>query len=142
MLRKDYAYLFERFFYFLNSEDSSPMGYLVFDEIEKSASQILLNQVSAYFVRTGNGRTRSRLVIPEPFFVHSDLTTMVQMADLVAYIISWGVRLKGMQEPKREELNSLAYQVMQLRFRQETSSGITHYGFKMIPDLRAGTEQA
>jgi hypothetical protein len=141
-LRKDYAYLFERFFYFLNSQQGDPMGYLVFDEVEKSASQILLNQVGEYFIRTNNGRTRSRLIIPEPFFVHSDLTTMVQMADLVAYIISWGVRLKGMREPKRKELDSLAYQVIQLRFRQETSSGITHYGFKVIPDLRAAAEQA
>jgi hypothetical protein len=136
------TYLFERFFYFLNSQHGDPMGYLVFDEIEKSASQVLLNQVGEYFIRTSNGRTRSRLIIPEPFFVHSDLTTMVQMADLVAYIISWGVRLKGMREPKRKELDSLSYKVVQLRFRQETLSGMTHYGFKVIPDLRAAAEQA
>lgn len=33
MLRKDYAYLFERFFYFLNGRPDDPMGYLVFDEL-------------------------------------------------------------------------------------------------------------
>ncbi|MHB1103897.1 MAG: DUF3800 domain-containing protein [Devosia sp.] len=66
-LRKDYSFLFERFFYFLNSLASDPMGYLVFDELDRVKSHILLEQVSNYFVRTQNGRTRSRLIIPEPF---------------------------------------------------------------------------
>lgn len=141
VLRKDYAYLFERFFYFLNSRPGDPMGYLVFDELDKSASHILLNQVSEYFVQTRNGRFRSRLIIPEPFFVHSDLTTMVQVADLIAYIISWGIRLTGMTEPKRDELDGLAAKVMRLRFTQHTPKGYTNYGFKIINDLRARDEQ-
>lgn len=135
-LRKDYAFLFERFFYFLNGRPNDPMGYLVFDELDKSASHILLGQVSEYFVSTQKGRTRSRLIIPEPFFVHSDLTTMVQIADLVAYILSWGVRLKAMTEPKRDELGAFAAQVMGLRFTQHTPKGYTNYGFKIINDLR------
>ena len=103
-LRKDYAYLFERVFYFLNGLEDEPMGYLVFDEIDRSACHILLGQVSNYFVRTANGRTRARLIIPEPFFVHSDMTTLVQLADIVAYVVSWGVRLGGMNAPARAEL--------------------------------------
>lgn len=71
------------------------MGYVIFDELDKSASHILLNQVSEYFLKTNKGRTRSRLIIPEPFFVHSEMTTMVQVADLIAYLISWGARLTG-----------------------------------------------
>lgn len=141
MLRKDYAYLFERFFYFLNSRPGDPMGYLVFDELDRSASQLLLNQVAQYFVRTKKGRTRSRLIIPEPFFVHSDLTTMVQVADLIAYIVSWGVRLAAMSEPRREELERFASHVMRLRFTQRTQRGYTNFGFKIINDLRARDEQ-
>lgn len=141
MLRKDYAYLFERFFYFLNGRPDDPMGYLVFDELDKSASHMLLGQVSQYFVRTRNGRTRSRLIIPEPFFVHSDLTTMVQVADLIAYTVSWGVRLSGMSEPRREELDPFAAQVMRLRFTQRTPGGHTNFGFKIINDLRARAQQ-
>ena len=49
MLRKDYSYLFERFFYFLNNQPDNPMGYLVFDELDKVASHILIGQVSEYF---------------------------------------------------------------------------------------------
>jgi sulfur transfer protein SufE len=81
------------------------------------------------------------LIIPEPFFVHSDLTTMVQIADILAYIISWGLKLPGMTEPRREELEPLVHGVVQLRFRLETPAGHTKYGFKVIPDLRASNGQ-
>jgi hypothetical protein len=141
LLRKDYAYLFERFFYFLNGRDENPMGYLVFDELDKSASHILLGQVRQYFIETGNGKARSRLIIPEPFFVHSDLTTMVQLADLVAYIISWGLRLRGMTEPKRDELEDLSKRVMRIRFTQHRAGDYSNYGFKLITDLRSRNEQ-
>lgn len=137
MLRKDYAYMFERFFYFLNSQPNDPMGYLVFDERDKSASHLLLSQVGEYFIKTGNGRTRSRLIIPEPFFVHSDLTSLVQLADIIAYVISWGLRLKGMNAPVRPELAGIAQDVTQLRYRHATPSGEVRWGFKLIEDLRA-----
>ena len=92
-LRKDYAYLFERFFYFLEDESSnsgySQQGVLVFDEVEKSKSHVLIDQAHRYFKETATGRHRASLVVPEPFFVHSDLTTGVQIADLAAYCISW-----------------------------------------------------
>lgn len=135
-LRKDYAFLFERFYYFLNSQPNDPMGYLVFDELDRSAAHILLEQVSSYFVRTRNGRNRSRLIIPEPFFVHSDLTTLVQTADIVAYVISWGLRLRGMTAPARDELRPLADLVRQLCFFRETEAGDRVYGMKLINDLR------
>lgn len=141
MLRKDYAYLFERFYYFLDSKPDDPMGYLVFDELDKSASHILLTQVGEYFLKTQKGKKRSRLIIPEPFFVHSDMTTMVQVADLIAYIISWGVRLRYMDQPKRDELGELAEAVMKIRFTQRPPSGRTTYGFKVIPDLRPQDQQ-
>lgn len=141
LLRKDYSFLFERFYYFLNSRPDDPMGYLVFDELDKSASHVLLNQVGQYFIRTEKGRTRSRLIIPEPFFIHSDLTTLVQVADLIAYIISWGVRLKGMTEPARVELDPFCKQVIRLRFLLETPGGHTNYGFKLINDLRPADGQ-
>ncbi len=134
-LRKDYAYLFERFFDFLDSREDKPMGYLVFDELDRSASHLLLNQVSGYFVRTGNGRRRSRLVIPEPFFVHSDLTTLVQLADIVAYVVSWGVRLRGMSAASRGELAALAEDVLRLR-HQHAAAGRQVWSFKVINDLR------
>ncbi len=38
-LRKDYAYLLERFFYFLEDLKKNEQGIVVFDELEKSRSQ-------------------------------------------------------------------------------------------------------
>ena len=135
-LRKDYAFLFERFYYFLNGLDGDPMGYLVFDELDRSASHILLGQVSSYFINTRNGRSRSRLIIPEPFFVHSDLTSLVQTADIVAYVISWGLRIRGMKAAAREELRPLVDLVHRLQFQRETEGGERLYGMKVINDLR------
>ena len=49
--------------------------------------------------------------------MHSDLTTGVQIADLVAYVISWGFRTPRMTKPARAELSRLADQVARLRYR-------------------------
>ena len=73
-LRKDYAYLFERFFYFLEDNAASEQGIVVFDELEKSKSHLLIDQMHRYFANTAVGRRRADRIIPEPFFVHSDLT--------------------------------------------------------------------
>ncbi len=141
-LRKDYAFLFERFFHFLNGQNDSPkpMGTVIFDEVEKTQSQILIEQMEKYFLHTSKGKARSRLIVPEPLFVHSDLTTMIQMADLVAYIVSWGVRLTGgvrpMTNPRREELDSLARQVCGLRYHAKTPGGHDTWGFTTIGELR------
>lgn len=135
-LRKDYAFLFERFYGFLNAQAGDPMGYLIFDERDRSESHLLLGQVSSYFVRTGNGRIRSRLIIPEPLFVHSDMTTLIQLADIIAYVVSWGMRLRGMAAPARQELQALAERVRALGYSRETPGGERIWGFKVINDLR------
>lgn len=116
-LRKDYAYLFERFFYYLDDIGPAAYGVIVFDELEKIQSHLLVEQMHRYFNLTAPGRHRSSQILPEPFFVHSDLTTGVQLADLVAYTISWGIRLKGMTEPLRAELTTIADRVRRLRHR-------------------------
>ena len=146
-LRKDYAFLFERFFHFLNgsADNRKPMGTIIFDEVEKNQSQILIEQMERYFLHTRNGMARSRLIVPEPLFVHSDLTTMIQMADLVAYIVSWGVRLPGglrpMVKPKRDELDHLARQVCRLRYHAKTPGGHDTWGFTTISELRVADDR-
>lgn len=137
-LRKDYSFFFERFHHFLGSRKSLAIGILVFDEIEKAKSHILLNQIDGYFRRTTKGQRRSRLIIPEPLFVHSDQTTMIQMADIVAYVISWGVRIRWMDEPNRPELNELVEQVLDLRYHRRTPGGTGTWGFKVIESLMVG----
>jgi hypothetical protein len=93
-------------------------GILAFDEIGKSKGYLLIDQMSGYFKKSGKGRERSDLVIPEPFFVHSDLTTGIQLPDFMAYIISWGFRkLRGMAELRREELDDLVERVHRLEYQ-------------------------
>jgi len=54
-LRKDYAYLFQRFFYYLEDLGPSTLGLVVFDEIERSKSHILISQMAVTFFRRKQG---------------------------------------------------------------------------------------
>ncbi|MDO8588977.1 MAG: DUF3800 domain-containing protein [Armatimonadota bacterium] len=143
MLRRDYCYLFERFFYFLEDVGPENMGIVVFDELEKSRSHLLLGQMDRYFKLSAKGRQRAGQVIPEPFFVHSDLTTGVQLADLAAYILSWGYRdTRKMRKPARSELAPFVSQVCGMRFRVSRAVGSEQkskpvWSFVLIPALTA-----
>ncbi|KJU84119.1 hypothetical protein MBAV_003679 [Candidatus Magnetobacterium bavaricum] len=120
-LRRDYSYLFERFFTYLrkSSKNQDEKGIVVFDELERSQCHMLVDQMSEYLKKTEKGRKRSSQIIPEPFFVHSDLTTAIQIADIAAYIISWGVRLEKMGRPERKELHELASIILNLRYKSQ-----------------------
>lgn len=135
-LRKDYSYLFERFFYFLEDRTARGAGIIVFDELEKSRSHILISQMDSYFKTTRKGRERSRLVIPEPFFVHSDLTTGIQLADLMAYLLAWGhFKPAGGAAPARPELTPFVREAWKLAY--DSKRGLTVKGVTVIQDLRA-----
>jgi hypothetical protein len=146
-LRKDYAYLFERFFYYLEDTSSDEMGLIVFDELERTFCRRLLNQMEHYFLNTYKGRQRSSRIVPEPFFVHSDLTTAVQIADIVAYSLNWGLRLKRMDRPTRPEIEPFAQHAFDLRymgqrpdaFREEVLRPV--FGITYIEDLRPRGER-
>ena len=66
-LRKDYAYLFERFYYFLEDRGPAVSGIVVFDELEKSQSHILVGQMDRYFKSAARGRQRAGQIIPSLF---------------------------------------------------------------------------
>ncbi len=144
-LRKDYGYLFERFYYFLEDQLPREHGIIVFDELGKSKSHILTGQAHVYFKESAIGRQRASLIIPEPFFVHSELTTGIQIADLIAYIISWGFRTPQMSKPARQELKCFADQVAGLRYRaireRNGNPNFVIWSFKQIDDLRTRSER-
>lgn len=144
LLRRDYCYLFERYFYYLEDKDEEASGIIVFDELEKSQSHILVGQMDTYFKRTAKGRLRARQIIPEPFFVHSDLTTGVQLADLIAYVASWGFRIRDLTEPAREELHPYVEAICQLRHRSTReingNQNFQIWSFAVIKDLGYGEE--
>ncbi len=144
-LRKDYAYLFERYFYYLEDRPGEQLGLVVFDELERSQCHILIDQMSRYFRETVIGQARASLVIPELFFVHSHLTTAVQIADIVAYLTAWGVRVGTMSRPARKELGDLADQVCRMRYQARREvNGNPDFGiwsFAVIDDLRPRVER-
>jgi len=118
LLRKDYVYLFERYFYYLETLRPEERGLVVFDELDKAQSHILIQQMAAYFLGTDTGRYRSSRIVPEPFFVHSELTTGVFLADLTAYILGWAWCPKGTQ-PCRPELRPYVDKLREMEFHGE-----------------------
>ncbi len=146
VLRKDYSYLFERFFYYLEDSGANEMGIVVFDELEKAKCRILIGQMENYFASTGRGYIRSAKIIPEPFFVHSDLTTAIQLADIVAYSLNWGIRLNRMTKPIRPEMQEFGQYAFDLKYagrrvieNEEQLRNI--YGITYIDDLRSRNER-
>lgn len=146
-LRRDYAFLFERFFNFLQTEGTSgEMGVVVFDELERTSCRLLIDRMARYFRETHKGRIRSSRILPEPFFVHSDLTTAVGLADIAAYSLNWGFRLRRMTKPVREDIRRpFAEVVRSLQYvgTQADSLGNTwtQYGIFYLDDLRPLTER-
>jgi hypothetical protein len=96
-LRKDYAFLIERFYYFLEANDKD--GMLVLDETDRTDDRRFINRIGRYFRSTNPGKQRSRRVFPIPFFVASDMSVGVQAADIVLYCLNWGFRkTKGLED--------------------------------------------
>ena len=118
---------------------------MIFDELDKSKSHILIDQLYKYFRTTAVGQQRASLIVPEPFFVHSDLTTGVQFADLLAYVISWAWRNNRMRKPARPELSDYAAQAVRMKFDAHRVKGgqqdFIVFGFAHITDLRTNLER-
>lgn len=148
-LRKDFAYLFQRIHCHVCDQDDEVHGVLIFDEQDPALSQRLMDQIHKYFRETDRGQQRAERMIPMPFFVHSDLTPAIQVADLVGYIVNWALRLDRMPEPARDELKPLADKVFNLRYRGREvplkrrlgKRGKHIWGIAYIPDLRPRNER-
>jgi hypothetical protein len=149
ILRKDFAYLFQRIHCHVCDQDEGDHGVLIFDEQDPALSQRLMDQIHKYFRETERGQQRAERMIPMPFFVHSELTAAIQIADLIAYIINWGLRLDSMPEPARSELKPVADKIFNLRYRGREvlpgpdwkKRGKPTYGIAYIPDLRPRSER-
>ncbi|GIW27394.1 MAG: DUF3800 domain-containing protein [Meiothermus ruber] len=147
VLRKDFAYLFERFYYSLGDAAPAEHGLLVFDELDITQSRRINTQMQRYFRDTRKGQQRAKRILPEPFFVHSDLTTLVQVADLVAYCLNWGWRLTGkMNHPTRPELEPYGQKAANLQYKgkpRKAKDGRCYpvYGICYLDDLRPRGER-
>jgi hypothetical protein len=145
MSRRDHAFLFERFFCYLEDTSAGAQGILVFDELERSQSLQVIRRMERYFVETETGRMRSHRIIPEPFFVHSDLTTAIQTADIVCYVLNWSYRFGRMTGVTRSELGPYLERIKPLIYKrvpdEENGQGHTVYGVTYVDDLRPRSER-
>lgn len=105
-LRKDQVFLLERFFYFL--EEQKRFGLLVFDETDKQQDRQFVRRLERYFTQTQTGRYRTARIVPSPFFVASDMSYPVQVADVCMYCVNWAFRLpaQGMDATTRRDIES------------------------------------
>lgn len=103
--RKDIVFLLERYFYFLREKNEA--GLLVFDQTEKQNDRLLVARMEQYFSGTATGIMRAQWVVPVPLFVESDMAHAVQVADVCVYCMNWGLRLKHMNAPVREEIREI-----------------------------------
>ncbi|HET7234157.1 MAG TPA: DUF3800 domain-containing protein [Longimicrobium sp.] len=144
-LRRDYVYLLERYFYFLEHVRDS--GLLVMDETEKTLDRRFVQQMERYFQHTRIGRFRAERVVPSPFFVSSDMTYPIQAADVCIYCINAGFRLpaRGMDAPARAEIQQeFGPWLSRLQFRSEEVRGgvtFTSYGITYVPEPYGAAEE-
>ncbi|MEZ6103922.1 MAG: DUF3800 domain-containing protein [Pirellulaceae bacterium] len=137
-LRKDHVFLFERFFYLL--ETKKDHGMLVMDEADKTEDRRFVRRLEAYFTKTQTGRYRTRWIVPSPFFVSSDMAYPIQAADLCIYCVNWGFRVPsvGMNAAMREEIsNDFGPWLGQMQFRGDAyKDGFTYpsFGIVYVPD--------
>lgn len=144
-LEKHLSSLYKLVYYTTDSVSTSDQALLVFDEVENSESRRFIRTTREYFRRTEIGRALSERILPEPFFVHSDLTTLVQVADIVCYALNWGYRTERMDRPVREEMREFGELAASLMWRESQADcealralRYTTRGFSYFSDLRPG----
>jgi len=145
-LRKDMSSLFKLFYYAVDQSLDHNHGLLIFDERENVASRKLIRRISDYFEKTENGRSMCSKILPEPLFVHSNLTTLVQVADVVCYSVNWGYRLWKMDKPVRVEMRQFGELAAKLKYKDPESKTLVEigqpaYGFSYFDDLRPAHER-
>ena len=104
-LRKDQVFMFERFFYLLAEKDEN--GVIVMDETEKKQDRRFVSRMEKYFTKTERGRKFANHIVPSPFFVSSDMSLAVQVADLCIYAINWGFRTNEIDAETRPEIETM-----------------------------------
>lgn len=123
LVRKDQFFLFERFDRFLRANKET--GILILDESEKELDRKFVNSLERLFRRHEAARRFTRTIVPNPFFVASDMSYLIQAADIVLYILNWGFRLSSSDPaPPRMELERLdSGRIRAMIDRRQASSG-------------------
>ena len=103
-LRNDLAYLQERFCNFL--EKKKEKGILVLDQTDKEDDKRFLKALENYYTKTAKGQKRVKFIVPHALFIDSEMSPLIQAADVCIYCINWGYRVPAwkFEGPKRDEI--------------------------------------
>lgn len=145
-LRKDHQYLLERFACLLKKckED----GIIIMDQVEKVIDKKFSRQVKSFLSYSNFGITLRSHIVPEPLFIESDISSLIQIADICIYIINTGYRKsKSMTESARLEIQQafedkiakLELHYQQRKYRNGKRISCPIYGITFTP--RPYTEQ-
>ena len=132
-LRRDYALILERYFYFVDDHSTPSTGFIVLSDLNKYGATA--NNISDYFLKTKNGKLRSRAIMPEPLFARGRINILFQATSLLAYTLSWTFRTPAMDKPIRPELNDFAVMFRAMRYLHTSSEGKKNWSFKYLNDL-------
>ena len=119
-LRKDHRYLLERFAYLLKKQKED--GLIIMDQVEKVIDKKFSRQMKSFLAYSHFGLKLRSHIVPEPLFIESDISSLIQIADVCIYIINAGYRKsKAMSESSRKEIqenfeNKIAK--LELKYRQ------------------------
>lgn len=142
-LRKDFVFLLERFFYYLELKNQT--GLLVMDETEQTEDRRFVRRLERYFTHTHIGRYRTARIVPSPFFVASDMAYPVQAADVCIYCLNHAYRLPGMDGVVRTEIREQFLSYLQdLEFHgdgERDGQVFRTHGVVFVPDPYAGKEK-
>ena len=143
MLRKDLVYLFERLYYFMETQPRGAMAVCVFDQKDDldgprcTEGQKLNDCISRYFTKTHTGRVRSSRILPEPLYARSDLTTLLGVADLAIYTINHVFRpTEEWSQPVRDELRPLIDWIYRLQWKGQRENESWLHSIFHLADLR------
>jgi len=92
-VRKDLAFLFERYFYFLDERGSN--GLLVLDETNRTDDRRYLKRIERYFASHEMGKEHAKRILPSPLFIGSEMSYPIQAADVLIYMIATAYRPRG-----------------------------------------------
>ncbi len=125
--RKAYELLLERMQLFLAEFHSKHNGLVVADQVSREASRSLAMK-HAYFLAGGTSSgCRLRNIVEMPFFVRSELSNGVQLADLCAYNVYRAFKLEQPSYPYFQRILPFFY-------RSQNTSGRKIDGLKLFPD--------
>jgi hypothetical protein len=106
-------------------------GMVVMDETDRTDDRRFMRKLEKYFSAHDRGREHASLIIPTPFFVSSDMSYPVQVADVVIHCIAQTYRNRRLGidaevRPDIAELIGTRLRPLIAEFERETQDGFKY----------------